>query len=467
MADLDNPADAFDRAKLLLSMLGTFWNRLYADSGIVETYVKAKNQAELQTYRDLMELVACASRFSVPIFHKSNWSILTIRQSAQLPGHMLEYGDGAVFGNNPQNLGNFYYYGVSVERTSDFNPPPKLNSVNVIVNRISDPSITWVNGVDFIVDKKTPAIRFRENLFNNPLIPTRPVYDSTGQQIDTELSLWMFMAEYDWGMIYEQFGYALGIYLTSSENYRNLVNTIWDTISQGSTSIQLNSVLAAIAGVQLSVEPAETVVDIVTEPDRLLILTDQRVYSFSNQAKSLVSVNQMLSAGSLLVDAFKVYNPYTDVLPAADVPSLTLTPGMLVGPFTGNLTFENQLQATTVTYDANNRTVIQFPITGNSSDVTLFWNTVHNNGVAAGATSLAQLLDLRAPPIQPNDPTAANLPASINPVDFLAKNVLRNNALIVVFRNSAFGPDALGLDSLNPLRQILPAQSAVFVMTKS
>jgi hypothetical protein len=466
MVDLNNPADAFSRSKQLLSMLGTFWNMLYTDSGTVAAYVRAKNQADLQTYRDLMELVACTSRFTVPIFHKSNWSILTIRKSAQLSGHLLEFGDGAVFGNNPQNMGNFYYYGVSVERTTDFNPPPKLESVNVIVNRISDPSVTWTNGVDFIVDN-TPAIRFREDPFNNPLIPTRPVYNSTGQQIDIELSLWMFMAEYDWQMIYEQFGYVLGLHLESSENYRNLVNTIWDAISQGSTYIHLKSVLASMAGVMLSVEPIETVVDIVAEPDRLLILTDRRVYSFSNRAIPAVSVNQTLTSGSTLVDAFKIYNPYTDTLPASDIPSLVVTPGMLVGPFAGNLTFVNQPQPTTVTYDANNRTVIQFPITGSDSDVALFWNTVRTNGTAPGAVSLAQLLDLRAPPIQANDPTAANLPTSINPADFLAKNVLRNNALVVVFKESAFGPDALGLSNKDPLRQVLPAHSAMFIMTKT
>lgn len=467
MADLNNPADALTRGKQLLGLLGTFWVSLYSGADTIAAYTNAKNQAELQSYRDLMEVVACTSRFSIPIYHRANWSILTVRQSQQLPGRLLTFGSGAVYGNSPGNLGNTYFYGVSPDRTTDFPPPNKLKDVSVIVNRITEPSVTLVKDIDFLVDTSVPSIRFKDNPFNNPLIPTVPIYDQSGKQVDLELSLWLFMGDYDWGFIYEQFGYALGLYLDSSNNYRNLLNAVWDAVLQGSSTAHLRTILACMTDAALTLESTETVVDITTETDRKLIITDQHVYTFSLTATPVVTIGQVLTAGSRLVDSFKIYYPHSDVLPVSDVPSLEMTTSMLLGSFQGSLVFANQVQPLTVTTDINGKTRVSFPLTGNASDIQLFWDQVHTNGTAPGAVSLAKLLDLRAPPVQSTEPQAANLPTTINPVDFLAKNVLRNNAIIVIFNTASFGPNALGTSYLQPLRQIMPPQAAIFFLTRT
>lgn len=76
--------------------------------------------------------------------------------------------------------------------------------------------------------------------------------------------------------------------------------------------------------------------------------------------------------------------------------------------------------------------------------------------------TLAHLLDRRANP--EGEPTADNLPKTINPLQFLVANVLRNNVFLVQIRLNALGQNRLGLYNIRHLRQLLPPQAAMIVI---
>lgn len=76
--------------------------------------------------------------------------------------------------------------------------------------------------------------------------------------------------------------------------------------------------------------------------------------------------------------------------------------------------------------------------------------------------TLAHVLDKRAYP--DGEPTAANLPKTINPLEFVIANVLRNNVFLVQIRIGALGQNHLGMYNVRHLRQLLPPQSAMIVI---
>lgn len=76
--------------------------------------------------------------------------------------------------------------------------------------------------------------------------------------------------------------------------------------------------------------------------------------------------------------------------------------------------------------------------------------------------TLAHLLDKRAQP--DGEPSAKDLPATINPLKFLIENTLRNNAFCVTIRISALGQNRLGMYNIRHIRQLLPPQTLMFLV---
>lgn len=437
MPDLTNPANALSRSTQLLQLLGSFWNESYAGRKLAADYCIGKNYAELQTFQILMEVVASVSRFTVPIYAKKNWVLFTFKRSEQLSGSGYRY-----------------------------QAPANLADCSLIVNRMTASSLTLTKEIDFEVSKD--VVVFRKNPFQNSLISKRPIFDSKGNQIDTEAAVWLFYGDFDLQYIYTQFAYSLDLFLESSENYRTLLNAIWDAILVGSTYIDLSLILSVITDTPLVVEPEEMVVGIYDELTRKLVITDYHVYKLAPTANITVAVGQVLRAGDVLTDAWAVYDPSkVSAFPSASqVPAITLDQNLLQGAFSSDVTFSNKLVPINISVDANSRTKIDFELGGLPSDVQLFWDTTHNNGTAMGAISLAQLLDERYPPAQTPDPLGPNLPATVNPLAFLMQNVLRNNALVLTMNTGSFGPNALSFSVPQAFENVINPTTLLFILVK-
>jgi hypothetical protein len=316
-------------------------------------------------------------------------------------------------------------------------------------------------GLDYTI--ADGVVRFRENPFANELVPKRELLKD-GQVVDRECGLWAYRGEWDWDTVYEQFGYALGIRLKSSEGYKQLVNAVFDALVEGTTVRSVEDAFSAVCGIPLA-KGMETVEEVWRDDTHLWVATDQNVYSFSPDATPQVEVDDFLFPGQPIVLGLRfmdINRGHTAVLDG--LKAVAVGKGLLAAGFHQDLLFEDKTVATTVA-TVNGRTRISWDMPGFPGDAELFFDRAHP---ATGQT-LAQALDTRpaeAKADNPEPPPAA-LPATINPLRFLCDNVLRNNAFVVHCRPSEFGPTALGLGvAAQVVRRVVPAPTLCIVLAE-
>lgn len=470
MSEFCYPAGDHDRPRNLLGLLGTFWTNTYTGRDQVQSYVGALAQLSAQTHLDLLELVASMSRYEVPLFHRDNWYLLTLKQSERngAKTSLYRYGDAGI-----QYGGPLHYDVPAVRELHTFPLPTKLANVGLIMNRITEPSVTLTQSLDYLVDIERDAIVFRSNPFDNPLIATRPVYEN-GEIIDYEAALWLFRGEFDFEHIYRQFGYILGLKLQSSKGYRDLLNAIFDAIVGGTAQAQISRAFAAITGIPLVMETQETVEHITLDGGGRLVITDQHVYRFQADATMLVEVGDVVTAGDPLTDALEIIELNRGQVPSS-VEALALGEGLLASCFYGDLVFENREVPLEVEEDhVSGYTYVKFGLGGFPLDVERFFDDLHARGIelataeidtCAGETrvgTLAHVLDTRVN--QTGEPLARHLPSTINPLQFLVQNVLRNNVFLVRVKAAGMGRDALGLYNVRHLSKIVPPHTAMLLI---
>jgi hypothetical protein len=118
-------------------------------------------------------------------------------------------------------------------------------------------------------------------------------------------------------------------------------------------------------------------------------------------------------------------------------------------------------------------TFVKFQVSGFPVDTELFFDALHRRGVEAAdfvqdpcdrrnlkLGTLAHLLDRRAQP--EGEPKVSDLPKKINPLQFIAENIFRNNVFVALIRVPSLGQNRLGLYNIRHLRQILPPHIAAF-----
>jgi hypothetical protein len=456
------PQNDFDKANALLNVLGSFWATTYQGNSLVEELTKVTGQLAQQTYSQLLELINSVSRFNVPLYHQDNWYGIQIKESEinTDPTLLAKYRTPSPYiYSTPSELSygvtqNAPYYSIS--------KPKDLTDVKLIFNRLVDPSVQLTQGIDFWLEAS--VIVFRVNPFTNPLIARRDVLNNTGKIIDREMVLWLYRGKWDWDYVYEQFGYALQLRLQSSEGYKQFINAIFDAFCQGTAIRTQQLALAAAFGVPLTVETTETVETIIKDADKLNVITDQHVYQFPLTANPIVVVGQVVKAGAALTDLLQVFelNRGTPLSPT-DVSALTVGSGVLAWGYWGDITFENKQTPTIVELNVDGYTKISWDLGGFPFDLEKFWEDVHAAGVAKGQT-LAMLLDVRPNPI--GQPTAASLPTSINPLQFLTDNLLRNNAYIVKVKPGSQLTNQLKFVPVAQLRSIQPPQSLMILIVE-
>lgn len=477
MSDFVFPTSDLDRREVLLSIMGSHWAQTYQGVDLVASYLYARAQLEKQSFNDSQESAASLATDTVPVLHRQRWYRLTLRES-DLNGpvtSLLHYGEGATYGYQESD-GRLYKYGEPFSRGDFAFPLPEgLVVAPIMFNRISDPSLTMIDGIDFITDREYGALRFRTNPFLNPLVGIREVF--TGSDVtDRECAFWVCHAQIDNQDIYNYWGYVLGILAESSENYRELVDAHFDALMSGTAKTHIDRVLAAVADVPLTLSDDETVEVIATDREHKLVITDKHAYKFQLTATPVVSVGDVVSTGDPLVDAVQVFEFNRGQVPD-EVLALTMGKGFLAAGYLDGITFQNKVVPLEVTTDAAGYTRVEFEVGGFPTDVEKFWDDTHAAGISTGQT-LANLLDVRRPVTttiaacdttvvlsEPSgQPGAASLPATINPLGFLIQNVLRNNAFVVKIKVQDLGPASLGLSQLRTLRKLIPPHTAMLII---
>lgn len=464
MADLIFPANDLDRPKKLLDTLGSFWASLYQSREQVLSYVESRAAIEKQSERSMCEAIAAVSRFDVPIFDKDNWRLLTLKESERNDAQtsLLKYDDPdvAAFYNGS------HLYDRPLERdASAFPRPSGLVHAPMIFNRITSPSLSLTHGIDFIIDESDDAVVFRTNPFDNPLVATRPIFDDAGNQVDREAALWLFMSDLDFDRVFEQFGYVLGLKLKSSKGFRDVMNAIFDSIVGATAMRQVQLAFEAMTGIKLVQNTVETVELVDRDQDNEIVVTDKEVYKFSRGSGVLVTVGDTVTGGDSLTDDLQIIEFNDGDLPAS-LAALTMGKGFLAAGFLDDLVFENKdvpLEVTEAADHPSGFTFVKFGLGGFAMDVEKFFDDLHANGVEEGQT-LAMLLDQRTN--KTGQPTAFNLPDTINPLQFLVENVLRNNAFVVRVKVSQQLPAGVGLHNVRMLRKIIPPHKAMLLVVE-
>jgi len=485
MAEYTYPANVYDKPNNLLALLGGWWADTYNGNDQVKAVVMGKAQVEQQTMLDVLSLIAALSRYTVPIYHTDNWYAMYVRQSERnnVDTSLLRYGDDADYGDGD-------LYDVPQDRPDHAFPrPADLVTVPLILNRFTDPTLTWQAGVDYVL--RDNAIIFNTNPFDDVRVAKRTVYED-GIAVDEEALLWVFRGEFDWDTVYKQFGYAIGARMQSSLGYREIMNALYDAMVGGTAKRQIMTAFSAMTGVPLVRETAETVVDIRVDRRHRLIITDQHSYSFHLNATPIVEVGDVVQRGDTLTDTLAFYEFNRGETPS-DLSALAMGDGWLASCFYSELVFENKdVPLTVITDDPSGFTKLTWPLGGFPLDVDAFFDLLHARGVeealrpvddceeceqvwyppsdcdetmqSARRGTLAHLLDTRDEKI--GEPTAAQLPTTINPLQFLIENVLRNNAYLVKVKVATTGTDQIGLHNARLLTKIVPPNTAMILLVE-
>ena len=451
------PRNDLQQRRRLCAVLGSFWCDVYDGRAQVTDYAQARGRLEQQGYIDLQEIADASSRNTVPVLHTEQWYRLTLKESSRETDEaaLLRFDENGVFGQSS------HFYGVPVEGRFAYPVPTELAAVSVITNRITEPSVTFIDGIEYVIHAKHSFVEFLTDPFKNDLIPKSDVWQA-GEVVDREVYLWLRNAKFDHSHIHTHFSYALGKRLRSTPESRNLLNAVFDTVTGGTAKKEISDALSALSGIPLARDD-ETVIDVVKDHSHLLVITDKHVYRFSKTATSLVVPQDVVVPGQALVDALQIFELNRGQFPAS-IRAISLEEGYLATGYLGHLQFENKEETLTVVEaedDATARTRISFPLGGHPEDAEKFFDAAHANGITRGKT-LANLLDLRTN--QVGEPTATNLPTTINPLKFLVENVLRGNVFIATLKVGDFGDGALGFEDGHFLRQMIPPHTGMLLL---
>lgn len=465
------PTADLDQGRILLEQLGSFWTNIFQDKEVLQSHLRSSANEQGQSYLNYLEAVAAVSRFTVPIFHKEYWYLFVLKksditnQASIYQPDDLQYGpqDGTVEGR-PAGFEQTYG-GQDKPGVAKAPLPNNLTDVKYTIhNRVVMPSKTLASGLDFTIDKTNKTITFRTDPFADPLFVKRDVYDSSGNKIDEEVALWVYMGDFDLNYVYVQFGYAIGMRYASSEEYRNLLNAVWDMFVLSMSRESLQMFLSAMSGIPFVVETEETIEVIRTEPDRQLLITDQHVYQFELSADLLYTaadIGTKVYHGQPLCTAVRIaelaqHDPNYDVLP-----SLAMAQGFLSGGYLADLTFRNtNVQLEYLGLNEYNKAVVRFEVNGFPGDVEAFWRDVDTRGIISGKM-LSEYMDLREDPQTP--PLPANLPAVVNPMQFILSNLMRNNLFVIRVRYQDFPDSVPGLGAFEFLRDVVPPHTTYVV----
>jgi hypothetical protein len=449
------PASRFDDLTLLAQTPGSFWTEIFNDRELIFDLLRGYAAQERQLEQLLAELYDSMGRQTCPVFHTDWWHPLILTEGTGQSASVLRYGDDLVYGPQPDTA-IVYTYGDNKDPSWQYPAPADLAATFLLTDAVVQPNVCLCSGVEFYLAPARQQLVFARDPFLDERFTPFTATDGVRR-----LRLYLFAAQLDWQFVPKLYGSIVGLQGPSSPAFKELTNVILDGVASGTAREQIAAALAVLTGIPRAAG-TETVEVITTNAQHLLIITDQQVYRYRAWATPLVAVGDQVAAGQDLVDAVQVFEPNRGQIPDG-VTALAVSKGLLLTSVGDELIFADRAVPLTVITGVSGYTKVTFPLGGFAADVAAFFTEIHARGVAAG-TTLANYLDLRDPELQVGQPTARQLPTTVNPLQLLMHNVLRHAVILAQLKLHDLGDAGAGLQYAGVLRRILPPHVALLLL---
>ena len=437
------PRDDLDTPNKAQALMGGYWAEVYEGKDQIQDLVYSRNTLWQQARDGWEDAYRSKSRLLITPVTTKNWLYFPIMQSKG-SSPKDNHGGGRNYGESE------FQYGVSVGYSWDL--PTGVVSISQIYNRISDPSSSLIETIDFYIDNKINKIVFSKDPFSNPNFAVATVNSQDGTS-DKQLAMWAFNPKIDKRSIQLIYGTPIGADGKSTDDYKKYVNGIYDSMILGMSSGKLGNMLGS--ALSLPVSYSDETVERVHDTTRKVIVTDKRVYFVPNGATSSVVVGDKVKEGQSLSDALVVTELKRNC-DISDIKAVNLTKGFVGNGFMYDIGFVNDFVIPTVTSTSDGSTDFRFYIGGHPLDVERFWEMVNDRGAAMGLT-LAEGLDKRADKI--GQPEKESLPGYINPLRFLVDEMMPGGFTLVSIKVASISD---GLPNLTMIPDLIPLGSGIF-----
>lgn len=401
-------------------IFGDFWSAVWQEPSLLETMTAAYQEVFTQLECSREELEEYMAREQLPLSFFRHFRLLSVSESDLLP----EY----------RTLGSFNLDdGVTLDSLKTapmvYRTSLPVDDISVIMDSPVNPTVVWQKGQEFeIIDGRN--IRF----FRDPV--RAGFLDgavSEGGAVVPRCRFWLCSTMADINALRDFYGVYFKLRTPSTVYYKRVVNAVWDLAVQGATLMNINRFFCAVADTDVP-QLNGTVDRIWTENGRTWISTGSELCSAPSPGTATVAVGDTVTAGQNLFDTALVYKG-TSEISVSDMPLIHLGSGFLSSSYTGGLVFEN------IEYTVTSH---RFPVGGDVAVVEQFWADVETAAAADGIDLWALIK------------ADQKYPYTVNPFDFLRRNLLKNNMFFVKFRPAAIPDPDTNLSLLGYLLDRMP-----------
>lgn len=211
------------------------------------------------------------------------------------------------------------------------------------------------------------------------------------------------------------------------------------TITQAATHFGLTKAIAAACASPATGPTRETVEAVWEASDgSYRVVTDRNTYTLGEADTPSVAVDAVLAPGSPLGSAWEL----TRLDANTDLAYITTPAYFHQGVTTGDITWYNETVNTVVSV-VTGRTFVRWELGGSQADVDALWVESFTRGTASGVNSLARATVSDVSSDQTIDPTPAAVPTTVNPAQFLCRELFGGCGYQLFVRTDRCGPDAL------------------------
>ena len=436
------PKNDLDKIEKMVSILGGYWSESYEGRDQIRDIVSSRSKLWQQALISWEEAVKSRSRKDITSYSTSIW-VRVVLDKSKGASVLNDYKGKSKYGNTP-----YIKYGEISGASWDL--PIGVVGVSQIYNRVSEPSASLFETIDYNIDRRSNRIVFKINPFNNAKFPRELITNNDGT-VDEQLTMWFHMAKIDKKAVQRFYGVPIGIDGESGDSYKDLVNQVYDCLIEGPSSYKISKVIGDSIECPIS-KNTETVIDI-SEGSRTIIVTDKEVYYAPEGAESTVTLGQTIAPGISLSDALSIKEIRRGVN-LDNLPSLTIGAGLVDNSILGNLSFVND-NVPVDTVKVGSRVNVTFKIGGHPFDVDQFWKLVRKNEDKK-KISLAHILSKTPAGKEVDEVT---LPRQINPLRFLVDELMPRGVNLITIKA---GRLLKSIPRLDAVLEVCPLNSFLF-----